>query len=107
MEKKRIMVDFDRVIHKYSKGWHNGHIYDEPVEGAIEALCTLRKFFDVVIFTAQSQRGKVRNEEIQDWLARHGIKDIVVTNVKMPAMVYIDDRGLRFTNWSDMLRYFL
>ena len=38
MEDKTIAVDFDGFIHKYSKGWHDGSIYDEPVEGAAEAL---------------------------------------------------------------------
>ena len=107
MSKKRIMVDFDRVIHKYSKGWNGGTIYDEPVEGALEALQILRRSFDVVIFTARSERGTIRNEEIEAWLANHNVTDIEVTNTKLPAMAYIDDRGLRFTNWSDMLRYFI
>ena len=34
---KTIAVDFDGVIHKYSKGWQGGEIYDEPVE---ELWCT-------------------------------------------------------------------
>lgn len=36
MSKKTICVDFDGVIHKYSKGWQGDVIYDEPVEGAKE-----------------------------------------------------------------------
>jgi len=37
-----IAVDFDGVIHKYSKGWHNGQIYDGPVPGCYDAMCLLR-----------------------------------------------------------------
>ena len=33
-----ISVDFDGVIHKCSKGYHDGTIYDDPVEGVKEAL---------------------------------------------------------------------
>ena len=35
---KNICVDFDGVIHKNSKGFHDGTIYDDPVEGTKEAL---------------------------------------------------------------------
>lgn len=31
MDKKTIVFDFDGVIHRYSKGWQNGSIYDKPV----------------------------------------------------------------------------
>lgn len=29
-----ISIDFDGVIHQYSKGWQNGEIYDPPIRGA-------------------------------------------------------------------------
>lgn len=104
---KTIMVDFDNTIHKYSKGWHDGTIYDGPVEGAIEAIQALiAAGYKVVVFTALSKRGKERNFDIQDWLRKYGVH-VPVTNTKRPARAFIDDRGIRFTNWKDMRRYFL
>ena len=32
-ENTQIGIDFDGVIHKNSKGFHDGTIYDEPIEG--------------------------------------------------------------------------
>ena len=105
---KRLLVDFDRVVHKYSNGWVDGTIYDEPVKDAIVSIKTLQDHgFEVVIFTAKSELGAKRNQYIRDWLAIRGVKDIVVTNIKIPCLAIIDDRGIRFTNWSDMLRYFI
>lgn len=104
MEKiKTICVDFDGVIHKYSKAYHDGTIYDEPVEGAKEALRLLRaKPYRIVILTARPKDG------IAEWLDKHGFSPYVdeVTNIKPQAVCYIDDRGIRFTNWRDMLNYF-
>ena len=104
--KKRILVDFDRVIHKYSKGWNGGDIYDGPVKGAIEAIKLLQfDGFEVVVFTSLSALGEARNIEVRKWLKKHGV-EIQVTNTKLPAMAYIDDRAIRFTNWRDVLNYF-
>lgn len=106
--KKRIAVDFDRVVHKYSEGWKDGSIYDDPVEGSIEAIKRLQKEgFEVFIFTSRSSKGAVRNQAIRRWLKKHGLDNIEVTNIKKPAIAYIDDRAIRFTHWRDMLSYFL
>ena len=37
-EKNTIAIDFDGVIHKNSKGFHDGTIYDEPIEGVKKGL---------------------------------------------------------------------
>lgn len=37
-EKTQLGLDFDGVIHKNSKGFHDGTIYDEPLDGALEAV---------------------------------------------------------------------
>lgn len=101
MSKKTIAVDFDGVIHKYSEGYHDGTIYDELMEGAKDALFRLRQRYEVVVFSVREP------QQIIDWLDKQNIVVDEVTNVKPKAVVYIDDRGLRFTNWKDMLNYLI
>lgn len=115
--KKTIAIDFDGVIHKYSRGWADGTIYDKPMEGAKTAMAQLvKKGFKVIIFTTRlSTRysGKeeyIIIEEMFEWLEKYGFKQEIhfhdMTCEKPPAMVYIDDRAIRFTNWRDILNYF-
>lgn len=104
---KRILIDLDRVIHKYSLGWRDGTIYDEAVEGAIPAIKKLQKAgFEVVVFTTKSSLGKERNKWIKEWLRERGLS-LKVTWEKLPAIAIIDDRAIRFTNWIDILHYFI
>ena len=99
---KTIAIDFDGVIHKYSKGWKDGACYDDPMEGSLEALNRLkRKGYNIVIFTAREDIGAV-----QWWFEDHAGWVPEVTNRKPIAIAYIDDRGIRFTNWKDILNYF-
>jgi hypothetical protein len=101
-----IAVDFDGVIHKYGQGYKDGSIYDYPVEGAFEAIGLLqRKGYKIVIFTARKEL-----KAVFDWCelwGRGALKSTPrVTNQKPPAICYIDDRAIRFTNWQDILNYF-
>ena len=108
---KRIAVDFDGTIHRYSQGWQGGKLYDPPQDGAIESIEKLwQEGYEVFIFTT---RGHSEDEvaKIRDWLLQHNLKPdiaskIEITNIKKPALVYIDDRAIRFTNWNDTLKYF-
>ena len=103
--KKTICIDFDGVIHAYSKGWHDGTAYDDPVPGAFEAIKKLRsKGYNIVILSARPAH--VMGQWFLDrWPQGYG--DIPeVTNTKPIAIAYIDDRGIRFTNWKDILNYF-
>ena len=101
-DKKTIAVDFDGVVHKYSKAYYDGTIYDEPIEGVRDALRLLRKKgFNVVIFTARNNL-----VEVWSWLEKHKIEVDDVTSMKPKAIAYINDRAIRFTNWRDMLNYF-
>lgn len=106
MANKTLSIDFDGVIHKYSKGWQDGSIYDMPIEGAIDALNNLcEQGYCVYIFTARADTIQ-RTKEILIWLHTNGLKyPVRVSNIKVASLMYIDDRAIRFTNWDDMLKY--
>jgi hypothetical protein len=105
-----IAVDFDGVIHRYSKGWRDGTIYDPPVEGAREALARIHARYEVVIFTTRvnpAMRGaETQLDRILAWLEDHAFRRgehfDEITQVK-PALAYIDDRAVRFTTWGATL----
>lgn len=112
--RRTIAVDFDGVIHRYSKGWKDGSIYDPPVNGAREALARMHDRYDVVIFTTRvnpDMRGsEVQMDRVLAWLDKHGFQKgehfDSITHVKPPALVYIDDRALQFTDWDQALDEF-
>jgi hypothetical protein len=142
---RTVAVDFDGVIHLYSRGWFDGTIYDPPVPGTIEALAALQADYAVFVHTTRPAFA------VAEWLVRQGegriecvteherpraettwrltdwpeedrwtvVGDstrirkqrtfwddqtkIFVTNRKLPAVAYIDDRGIRFANWKQAL----
>lgn len=101
---KVISIDFDHVLHDAKRGFLNGELYGEPTEGAVWTLNNLAKEYTLVICTSRKPEDF---KKIQEWLAKYGFPEMEVTNVKPIAKFYIDDRGLRFTNWADMSKYFL
>lgn len=106
-----IGVDFDGVIHKNSKGYHDGTVYDEPVEGVREALQKLSEKYTVIIYTAKARKdrglvnGMSGTQMIWEWLKKHDLNQYVskVTAEKPRAVAYIDDKGIRFDNWDNVL----
>lgn len=110
---KTILVDFDGVIHKYSKGWGKGDIYDIPVNGTKAAL---QKFIDdgyeVVIYSTRNHDRNINGKfegnqvkEMQAWLKKHDIpySRIATEPGKPIAKYYIDDNAIRFTGWNSTL----
>lgn len=112
---KSVGVDFDGVIHAYSKGWHDGTIYDRPVKGAFIVLERLMESNAVFVQTA---RPAEQLPLVASWIeenssltcAVHG-KDVhpeqfwntrgvlLITNHKFPAIAYLDDRAVVFRSW--------
>lgn len=140
-----IAVDFDGVIHAYSKGWADGSIYDPPMPGALDGLHTLMHQDAVFVFTTREP------EQVMPWLEQHGFDvtiddrcgrclgegggqeldadsrptnppwecdvckgsglltfwnmrgQLLVTNRKLAAVAYLDDRAVRFTDWPQAL----
>lgn len=112
-----ISVDFDGVIHQYSQGWQDGTIYDPPMPGALDGLRMLMEYDAVFILTTRDVH------QVATWLNEHGIHPVItmntfedekpfwhargtllVTNRKLAANVYLDDRALHFTTWERALR---
>lgn len=112
-DSQNIAIDFDGVIHNFSKGWHDGTCYGEPVAGSIEAIKSLSKKFRIVIFTAKAKpnrplvNGKTGKQLVEEWLDKHGVMHCVseITSEKPRAWLYIDDKGYRFLNWEDTLSF--
>ena len=107
-EQVNIGIDFDGVIHKCSKGYYDGTIYDDPIDGAYEALERISKKYTIIMYTAKAKpdrglvNGKTGTELVWDWLREHDMAKFVskVTSEKPRAVCYIDDKGIEFTDWN-------
>ena len=109
VDKATVAVDFDGVIHSYVTPWEGTDIIpDPPVEGALEWLYELLQTYRVVIVS--SRAGDLAAvQAMHEWLQEHstpeqwagvgerpGLCDIVITDQKVPAVLYIDDRAYPF-----------
>ena len=112
-EAKTISIDFDGVIHKSSKGFYDGTIYDDPVEGSLQAIKILSQKYKIIIFTCKAKKNrplinnKTGEELVWEWLIKHGYSKYIseITAEKPRAFIYIDDRGYKFENWDNTLLY--
>lgn len=109
-ETYQIGIDFDGVLHRCSQGFHDGTIYDPPIEGAKLALETLSKKYVIIVFSAKARtdrpkvNGKTGVELIWEWLRHYEMAEYVkdVTSEKPRAVFYIDDKAVRFNGvWHD------
>lgn len=127
-----VAVDFDGVIHRYSRGWQDGSIYDPPMPGALDGLRVLMATEAVFIHTSREP------EQVGPWMEGHGFDvtidercgvcatvgattdcpmckgsgllvfweergQLLVTNRKLPARAYLDDLAVPFTRWDKAL----
>jgi len=108
---QQLAIDFDGVIHKNSKGFYDGTIYDDPVDGAIDALKKLSERYKIIIFTAKAKtdrpllNGKTGKELVSEWLDKHGLLEHVtdITSEKPRAIAYIDDKAIEFISWPQTI----
>ncbi|KDN80501.1 hypothetical protein [Kitasatospora cheerisanensis] len=110
-------VDFDLTLIRHDQGWQDGRIYGQPIPGALESLRALLRVRAVFIVTA---RHRTFHPLIAEWLTAHGFDAVVdddpdrcywttrgrilVTNKKLGAACYIDDRAIEFGgDWTAAL----
>ena len=93
---KKILIDLDGVLNVYDG------IYDEGVipplrKNAREFLCKLCKDYELIIFSTRDSK------LIIDWLTANNLQEYVslVTNIKLPAFVHIDDGCITFNGNYD------
>mgnify|MGYP003112223736 FL=1 len=111
-ETYQIGIDFDGVIHRNSKGFFDGTVYDVPVEGVYEALQTISKNYTIIVYSAKARKDRmlIKNktgvELIWEWLKKYKLDKFVtdVTSEKPRAVCYIDDKAFRFTTWGKSLK---
>lgn len=94
-----IMIDLDGVICSEER------VFDRPLAtplaGAREALAALKAAgHTLVVYTA---RGWAEYRVTKQWLDDHGMAYDAIHMGKPIAHVWIDDRAVRFTSWSDVL----
>jgi len=100
-KRQTIALDFDGVIHRYSQGFQGTtNAYDPPKQGTEDAM---------IEFINQGYQLKVMTSRpawvVRKWLKEYGLDKYIdeVTNHKIPATVYIDDRGFCFKSWKQCM----
>lgn len=97
-----IAVDFNGVLDNYT-GWKgkNSEFTFEPRPGVADFLRAIKAMgYFPVVFTAANV------DSVWSWLIFHNLDELVadVTNVKVAAIIYVDDRAIKFEgNFSDTL----
>lgn len=86
-----ICIDWNGVLDTY-QGYQNGRIY--PLRDGAKAFLTVlvEKGYRIVILTAANV------DVVHQWTIDVGINHLIseITNIKVPAILYIDDRAITF-----------
>lgn len=109
MDKKTICIDFDGVIHDYSKGFQGADEFGQMIPNADAGTSVLKqKGWTIIIFTTRK-----KTDKLEKWLKDHNITyDYINENPNQPentsgkliADVYLDDRGICFRGvWDQWL----
>jgi len=94
-----LALDFDGVIHRYSKGFQGlQNAHEPPREGTRDALEEfVRRGYRLIIVSSRPV------PVIKAWLHKYNMEHYFdeVTNIKQPAKYYVDDHAVHFDVNSD------
>ena len=96
-----VMVDLDGTLASYD-GWKGEWQIGDPIDGAIAAMAVLiAQGHNVYVHTVREEK-----EHVEGWLRKHEFpsKMKVWSGAKPIAMVYIDDRAVRFRSWTQAMQ---
>ena len=119
MTKKTIVFDFDGVIHIGYKGWKDGSIYGEIDTNLIDYIKELMRNYYIVISSNRPAKQIVEhmnklnlgvkfeifNKDLKDNMYWNKDDVIGVTNEKAVGILYIDDRGFRYSNLGNLKEF--
>ena len=97
--KKRVMIDFDGTI--MMRGRANNR---KPVPGALSALKRLSDAgYEIVVHSSRAGYSGGR-ALIRSWLDKHGVECSLITNHKLNASYYVDDKAVPFGgSWDEVI----
>lgn len=107
MKKKTICIDFDGVLADYSNGYQGKDVFGDMLPNADIATSVLKKNgWTIIIYTTRPV-----TDALKEWLKDNNITyDYINENPDQPkecegckliADIYLDDRGMRFTTWTE------
>ena len=106
MSKQTVVFDFDGVIHSYVSGWKGTDcIPDPPVKGIKEELQRIQEAGYEIVVVSTRCKTQVGRDAIEDYLTKHEMRKYVdnICAEKPPAVVYIDDRAIKFDGHPETL----
>jgi hypothetical protein len=102
--RRTVCLDFDGVLHLYRSAWRGEAIIpDPPIHGTAQAVARLREQYRVVVHSTRCRTPEGR-AAVAAWLREHAIEVDEVCEHKPPALVYVDDRAIRFRgDWDQLM----
>lgn len=102
MSKLTLLIDFDATLAEYRE-WRGPEVVGAPLDKARHAMYILAKDYKLIIFSTRAA-DPLGRMAIEEWLVRHGMPHMKVTDKKEPAHLTIDDRAITFGGvWDDAL----
>ena len=101
---RTISLDFDGVLCD-TQSWTSPEIIDGlPTPYAVDAVKILARDYNVVVSSSRAATNEGQRA-IHKWLKQHGFEGFEkVTGAKVPSLLHVDDRCMRFTgDWDDVL----